>query len=239
MKDCSPDSTEIKTQQKTLEKEDEELLEGVDYDFSDELDDFIEAHEEGDYSEDTQGSSCTPPNPKEETLLENTQPVESSETVEATSYSQEEDIFASLDDNDWSDVEEDLKKNTEQILQKITVSEQPSTSSTDSLVEAPPALMDQTAQGTKPTIDDGGNPLFQLQLPITVEFGRTRLPIHSLLTLHKGATLKLDRKEKEPLNIFVGDQFWAKGELVVVGEKLGVRILERMDSNVGTSSFLA
>jgi flagellar motor switch protein FliN len=61
---------------------------------------------------------------------------------------------------------------------------------------------------------------------ITVELGRTRIPIRNLLQLNQGSVVELDRAAGEPLDVFVNGTLVAHGEVVVVNEKFGIRITD-------------
>ena len=65
-----------------------------------------------------------------------------------------------------------------------------------------------------------------LDVPVTLsmEVGRTRIPIRNLLQLNQGSVVELDRLVGEPIDIYVGDRRFAEGEVVVLGEQFGVRI---------------
>jgi flagellar motor switch protein FliN/FliY len=66
--------------------------------------------------------------------------------------------------------------------------------------------------------------LRDLVLPISVELGRTKLPVQEILSLGRGSVIQLDRLAGEPVEIFVGDRPFAQGEVVVLGDHFGVRI---------------
>ncbi|TVR51977.1 MAG: flagellar motor switch protein FliN [Gemmatimonadales bacterium] len=66
--------------------------------------------------------------------------------------------------------------------------------------------------------------LYDLPLPVSVELGRTRLPVQEILGLGRGSVVQLDRLAGEPVDLFVGDRKFAQGEVVVLGEQFGVRI---------------
>jgi flagellar motor switch protein FliN/FliY len=59
-----------------------------------------------------------------------------------------------------------------------------------------------------------------------VEIGRCRVAIQELLDLGPGSVLPLDRAVGDPLDVLVNGRLVARGEAVVVDEKLGVRITE-------------
>lgn len=67
-----------------------------------------------------------------------------------------------------------------------------------------------------------------LDVPVTLslEVGRTRLPIRSLLQLNQGSVVELERAAGEPLDVFVNGTLVAHGEVVVVNEKFGIRLVD-------------
>src|SRR3982750_976260 len=67
-----------------------------------------------------------------------------------------------------------------------------------------------------------------LDVPVTLsmEVGRTRIPIRNLLQLNQGSVVELDRAAGEPLDVFVNGTLVAQGEVVVVNEKFGIRLTD-------------
>jgi flagellar motor switch protein FliN len=67
-----------------------------------------------------------------------------------------------------------------------------------------------------------------LDVPVTLslEVGRTRLPIRSLLQLNQGSVVELERASGEPLDVYVNGTLVAHGEVVVVNEKFGIRLID-------------
>ena len=67
-----------------------------------------------------------------------------------------------------------------------------------------------------------------LDVPVTLslEVGRTRLPIRSLLRLNQGSVVELERAAGEHLEVFVNGTLVAHGEVVVVNEKFGIRLTD-------------
>src|SRR5882724_10558322 len=67
-----------------------------------------------------------------------------------------------------------------------------------------------------------------LDVPVTLsmEVGRTRIPIRNLLQLNQGSVGELDRAAGEPLDVFVNGTLVAHGEVVVVNEKFGIRLTD-------------
>lgn len=68
--------------------------------------------------------------------------------------------------------------------------------------------------------------LFDIPISITVELGRTKLLLKDLLKLGEGAILELDKFEGEPVDILVNNKLIAKGEVVVINERFGVKIVD-------------
>ena len=67
-----------------------------------------------------------------------------------------------------------------------------------------------------------------LDVPVNVsmEVGRTRISIRELLQLSPGSVVKLQNSVGDPMDIFVNGRLVAKGEVVVLGEQFGIRIVE-------------
>jgi flagellar motor switch protein FliN len=96
------------------------------------------------------------------------------------------------------------------------------------LAAAPPAAPEPgEAKSDRATAEDLGLAmLLDIPVELTVELGRTRMPIHELLKLRPGSAVKLARLEGEPVDILANDVLIARGEVVVRHEKYGIRITE-------------
>ncbi len=68
--------------------------------------------------------------------------------------------------------------------------------------------------------------ILDIPLKVTVELGRTAVMIKDLLQLGQGSVLELDKLAGEPLEILVNGKLVAKGEVVVVNEKFGIRLVD-------------
>jgi flagellar motor switch protein FliN/FliY len=68
--------------------------------------------------------------------------------------------------------------------------------------------------------------LLDIPVEISVEIGRTRMPIGDLLSLTRGSIVELNRLAGESADIYVNEKLVGKGEIVVASERLGVRVLE-------------
>ena len=67
-----------------------------------------------------------------------------------------------------------------------------------------------------------------LDIPVTLsmEIGRTKIPIRNLLQLNQGSVVELDRLAGEPMDVLVNGTLVAHGEVVVVNEKFGIRLTD-------------
>lgn len=61
---------------------------------------------------------------------------------------------------------------------------------------------------------------------ISMEIGRTHIPIRNLLQLNQGSVVELDRLAGEPMDVLVNGTLIAQGEVVVVNEKFGIRLTD-------------
>ncbi len=68
--------------------------------------------------------------------------------------------------------------------------------------------------------------LMDLEMAITIELGRTKLSVREVLDLGQGSIIELDKLSGDPVDVFINDRRFARGEVVVVDENFGVRITE-------------
>lgn len=68
--------------------------------------------------------------------------------------------------------------------------------------------------------------ILDVSVTLSMEVGRTRIPIRNLLQLNQGSVVELDREAGEPLDVYVNGTLIAHGEVVVVNEKFGIRLTD-------------
>jgi flagellar motor switch protein FliN/FliY len=68
--------------------------------------------------------------------------------------------------------------------------------------------------------------IMDVRLMLTLEVGRTRISVRHLLALTQGSVVELDKLAGEPLDVLVNGTLVAHGEVVVVNEKFGIRVLD-------------
>lgn len=70
------------------------------------------------------------------------------------------------------------------------------------------------------------NLILDIPLKVSVELGRTKMPVSELLNLTQGSVIELSKLAGEPMEVYVNDKLIARGEAVVVNEKFGVRLTD-------------
>jgi len=80
----------------------------------------------------------------------------------------------------------------------------------------------EDSNGIRPELDF----LLEIPLDISVELGRRSMKIKELLQLSQGSVVELNKMAGEPADIYVNKKLMAKGEVVVVNEKFGIKLTE-------------
>ncbi|MNL53541.1 Flagellar motor switch protein FliN [compost metagenome] len=68
--------------------------------------------------------------------------------------------------------------------------------------------------------------VFDVPVRVSVVLGRTKMPVSNLLKLDTGTVIELDRQVGEAVEIFINDRLVARGEIVLVEDRLGVTMTE-------------
>lgn len=68
--------------------------------------------------------------------------------------------------------------------------------------------------------------ILDIPLKVTVELGRSKMAIRDVLQLAQGSVIELSKFAGEPLEVLVNDKLVARGEVVVVNEKFGIRLTD-------------
>ena len=84
----------------------------------------------------------------------------------------------------------------------------------------------QGQNGTVNKFEMNLDSLLDISVEISVEIGRTKLTIGELLALSKGSIIELNKIAGESVDIYVNEKLLGKGEIVLVNERLGVRVME-------------
>ena len=134
----------------------------------------------------------------------------------------EEEAFENLENLDWSDVESELKANRDQILSEVKAEN----SGQKEQKEGEDAEGEGGSEDPLTNGDIDINFLFDVQLSIVVEVGRTQMQISDLLELDEQSIIELDSMVGQPLDIRANNLLVARGEVIVVNEKFAVRITD-------------
>ncbi|MDP3368372.1 MAG: flagellar motor switch protein FliN [Brevundimonas sp.] len=107
-------------------------------------------------------------------------------------------------------------------------------SDTMALEEFPDSVAMTLAEETGDKTAHDLAPVFDVPVNISAVLGKAHMSVAQLLKLNRGSVLELDRKVGEAIDIFVNNRLVARGEVVVVEERLGVtmtEIIKTEDSN--------
>jgi flagellar motor switch protein FliN/FliY len=122
-----------------------------------------------------------------------------------------------LDDISWDDIGDD----------SITSGESASAPAKDSSgVKKRSAEFSELKEGGVKAGSGDLDFIMDIPLEITVELGRTTMPIFDLLQLGQGSIVELTKVAGEPLEILVNKKLIARGEVVVVNEKFAIRLTD-------------
>ncbi|PQP33184.1 flagellar motor switch protein FliN [Desulfobacteraceae bacterium SEEP-SAG10] len=68
--------------------------------------------------------------------------------------------------------------------------------------------------------------ILDLPLDVSVELGKVKMPVNELLQLGRGSILELTKPVGEPLDIYINNKLIAKGEVVILDDKFGIRVAD-------------
>jgi flagellar motor switch protein FliN/FliY len=97
---------------------------------------------------------------------------------------------------------------------------------TASEVMTPAAFASLSPGGPAPATANDINMILDIPVQLTVELGRTRIPIKHILQLAQGSVVELDALAGEPMDVLVNGYLIAQGEVVVVNDKFGIRLTD-------------
>lgn len=72
--------------------------------------------------------------------------------------------------------------------------------------------------------------LYDLQLPVSIELGRTNMLIRDILRLARGSVIEFDKLASEPVDVLINGKKVAEGEVVVIDKHFGIRITTLVDA---------
>ena len=139
--------------------------------------------------------------------------------------------FEKLDDLDWSQLEDDVKKTGAEGAPEAQTAEEGGGAATNADANA-------ARVGRSDKFIDI-NYLLDVNLQITVEVGRKQAYISQILGYDHGSIVELDKVVGEPLDLLVNMKRVARGEIVVLNEKFAIKITEILDPNDRLAQIMA
>src|SRR5687768_14059217 len=91
---------------------------------------------------------------------------------------------------------------------------------------APASFANFTPTGVAGGAGNDLNMILDIPVQLTVELGRTRIPIKNILQLAQGSVVELETLAGEPMDVLVNGFLIAQGEVVVVNDKFGIRLTD-------------
>ncbi len=125
-----------------------------------------------------------------------------------------------LDDIDFSPAGEEASDTPAPLQTSL----QAQTSLTDELEEM--VVSEEISNKNQDSTAEDLEAIFDVPVRVSVVLGRTKMPISSLLNMNVGTVVELDRQVGEAIDIHVNDRLVARGEIVLVEDKLGVTMTE-------------
>jgi len=122
-----------------------------------------------------------------------------------------------LDDISWDDIGDDSTAINES---------SPAPAKKSSVAGKRPAEFSELKEGGVKAASGDLGFIMDIPLEVTVELGRTSIPIYDLLQLGQGSIVELSKLAGDPLEILVNKKLIARGEVVVVNEKFGIRLTD-------------
>lgn len=92
--------------------------------------------------------------------------------------------------------------------------------------QAAPVAFQNFSQHNPAAAGNDINMILDIPVQLTVELGRTRIPIKHILQLAQGSVVELDALAGEPMDVLVNGYLIAQGEVVVVNDKFGIRLTD-------------
>lgn len=145
----------------------------------------------------------------------------------------EGDIGVENEDDLWAAAAEDLQKQKEMLRDAALPGPGKPEAAATAVAETPfyaePEVERQPerhAQAANQPLSSDMHRILDIPLMVTVELGRTKMLINDLLQLGQGSVIELSKLVGEPLDFLVNEKAVAKGEVVVVNEKFGIRVTE-------------
>lgn len=94
------------------------------------------------------------------------------------------------------------------------------------ILDNSPSTAAEASAATATSTDINLDMILDVPVTLSLEVGRARIPIRKLLQLSQGSVIELDRSAGEPLDVYANGTLIARGEVVVINEKFGIRLTD-------------
>jgi flagellar motor switch protein FliN/FliY len=130
-----------------------------------------------------------------------------------------------IDDISWDDVAGELEEQRDMIKDEAAAK---SGVGADMVPDGPgdDGLLSSLSGEQRQQLPSNIGFILDIPLQLSVEIGRTRMIINDLLQLGQGSVVELDKLAGEPFDVLVNSKLIARGEVVVVNEKFGIRLTD-------------
>jgi flagellar motor switch protein FliN/FliY len=189
--------------------------------------------EEGEEKQGSEVKTENVPESAEEASSENDDAVDGEQAAEMSAQSEEavpeEAVEADGDESQDGSEEQSVDELAEQQmlaeLERLEAEGQDSDSSEDTFKDIQKPDFPAFSQSTTAAQEKNLDLLLDVNLPISIELGRTTMKIKEILALGPGSVVELKKLAGEPVDLLVNNNIVAKGEVVVVDENFGLRIV--------------
>ena len=132
-----------------------------------------------------------------------------------------------IDDISWDDVAGELEEQRDMIKDEAAGKTAASGGGEAVLAgESDDGLLSSLSSEQRQQLPPNIGFILDIPLQLSVEIGRTRMIINDLLQLGQGSVIELEKLAGEPFDVLVNNKLIARGEVVVVNEKFGIRLTD-------------
>ncbi|MBN2706142.1 MAG: flagellar motor switch protein FliN [Deltaproteobacteria bacterium] len=155
--------------------------------------------------------------------LEESGDLEKSPAVKKTAAPSNQDL---IDDISWDDVAGELEEQRSLIKGEAAAKASVGSSSDKGRQSDDEGLLSTLNSEQRRQLPANIGFILDIPLQLSVEIGRTRMIINDLLQLGQGSVIELEKLAGEPFDVLVNNKLIARGEVVVVNEKFGIRLTD-------------
>jgi len=121
---------------------------------------------------------------------------------------------------------DDTTTTDQPVGEEATTPAEPAAESSDDFQAAAFQEVEESSAGQVTESSPSLDVIMDLPVTLSLEVGRTKMSVGGLLRLRQGSVVELDRAAGEPLDVLVNGQLIAYGEIVVINDKFGIRLID-------------